>query len=330
MSNKKNDGRISPANWIAIIAMALLALFTFFGRLYSSGDGQMGMALLFTLLEVVLLTGAIMLAIKAKKQKSHIGMWRIVMYVSLVAYVVVAILFAAPLLKFFSVNAEKDHLKEIANEEIEAIEKLYDDYNTTMQDKTNEAVERLHQYMTDVKNGAAKSPSVEDLLKGWSIQTPEDLVGADGASSGWKKDVEDAWRLGEDQALKDYQSVVDNWSFFDLEIAQVAAGIDQKADDVVEFLNNKVKENAEEKNIIPVIEINEYKHAGFVKKTFERPDVGAFHDALSKVNTNSVIGWVLFIVLHLLILLNFAVTEGAETVFPGAKNKSKSSTGIDL
>lgn len=330
MANKKNDSRITPANWIAIIAMALLALFTFFGMLYSSGNGQMGMALLFTALEVALLTSALVVAIKSKKETSNFKLWRIVMCVSLVAYVVVALIFASPLLKFFSINAKKDSLKDMAREEIEAIEHLYKDYNKTMQASTDEAVERMQQYMIDINNNATKSPSMDKLLAEWNITSISDLLGTDENPGGWKSDVEEAWKVGEDQELKEWTTIVDQWGFFDIKISQVATAINKKADDVVQSLNAKVDKNVKEKNIIPVISLNPYEHKGFVEKTFERPDVGDFHEELTEGNAKSIIGWIVFVLLHLLILFNFAVTEGDTTVFPMKKAKDTATKGIEL
>ena len=325
METQKSDSRITPANWIATIAMALLALFTFFGLLYSSGDGQIGMALLLTALQVVLLTCALVVAIKAKQKTSYFRLWRIVMYVALAVYVVVALVFAPPLLNFFRINAEKDNLKDMAKQEIESIEQLYNDYDNTMQTATNEAVERIQQYMRGVKNNAIKSPSMENLLSEWEINSVSDLVGNDENSGGWKREIEDKWTLSEDNDLNEWKLVVDQWGFFDTEIAQVAAVINQKADDVVQLLNKSVDEN-KKVGIIPIIEINssnQYEYTGLVEKTFELPNVGGFHKAMSEGNTKSVLGWILFLLIHLLILLNYIVTKGTDTILRGTQHNNK-------
>lgn len=326
MSNETNSGRLTPANIIATISMALLALFTFFGHLYGSGDGQMGKALLFTILEVVLLSSALVLAIKAKKADSHFGMWRIVKYASLVLYVAVAFIFASPLLKYFYVTSEKDKLQEMARQEIAAIDSLYIDYNRKMKTATQNASQRLKDYVDNTGGSyysARKSSSMEDYINMMNIDKSD--------IDNWGAKITKVWRVPTDSTLNEMQNKVNNWGYFDMNIAQVGANIKTKAEQTVNMLNEKVKMNTERNHIIPVFDLsyNQYVHSGYVEESFSCPVMGKFHDALRDGNGTTVVGWAMFFVLHLLILLNFAVTLGTGIVLQ-KKGRNMGGNGIPL
>lgn len=328
MANKKNSGGLTPANYIAIAGMSLLALFTFFGHLYGSDDGQFGVALLLTILEVVLLGSALVLAIKAKGANSHFGMWRIVKYASLALYVIIAIFFAAPLLKYFYITSEKDRLQEMAQQEIAAIDSLYSEYNQTMKKATQNAAQRLKDYSDKTSHStyaAPKSSSMEDYIRMMNIDHAD--------IDNWGARITKVWRLPNDNSLKDMQEKVNRWGYFDLDIAQIGAAIKTKAEQTTEMLNDKVKTNANKHHIIPVFNIrnNKYIHDGYVEATFVCPDTGLFHNALRDGSGTTIIGWVMFLLLHSLILLNYLATLDSGVVLQGkSKNGRNISNGIPL
>ena len=326
MANKTNSGRLTPANWIAILAMALLALFTFFGHLYGSDSGQFGMALLLTLLEVALLTTALVLAIKAKSATSHFGLWRIVKYVALALYVIVAIVFARPLLKYFHIMSQKQELQAQAMAEIDAIGKLYADYGALMESRHSEAVQRLKDYMRSRFSGGGRSTSVEDYMALVEIGDSTDI-------DDWSRDVRSIWKVSPDTELENMRNKVNAWGLFDLDIAQVGSAIEEKAEQAAEQLNDKVKNNCDSHHIIPVIDIIDgirYEHKGYVQQSFSVPEAGGFHNALTSDSDTTVVGWVLFVILHLLILLNYLATRPSGVVPAGKKRRANPGNGVPL
>lgn len=327
MTSKTNSSRLTPANVIAIIAMALLSLFTFFGQLYSSDNGMIGTALLLTIFEITLLTAALVLSIKAKAANSHFGMWRIVKYTALVVYVVVAICFARPVLKYFYVASDKVRLQEMALTEIRDIDSLYIDYHSTMKTKTNIAVQLMKDYVASVNLGASKSSSMEEYLNDMHIDRSD--------IDSWGAKITKVWRIKNDSSLAEMRDKINSWGPFDMHIAQVGASIENRAVQVENMLNNKVKENINEHRIIPIFSVknNRYNHDGYVDQAFHCSSTGGFHKALSKVHASTTTGWIMLVLLHLLILLNFFVAESSSVIGPGQrrnKDGQVGSNGISL
>ncbi len=315
---KTNNSRITPANYIAIFAMAFLALFTFFGWMYGSEDGEAGVAVIMTLLEVLLLGSFLILSIKAKSATSHFGMWRIVKWASLVAYVIVAVLFSTPLLKYFYIMSEKDSLQETAKNEIAAVESLYTQYDHTMDTATKQAIEQMNNYV----NSKSHSFTMESYMDSMSI------VRSDIAS--WGKEVRDTWRLKKDNSLTEMRKQILSWGVLDLNIAQVGKRIKNKGQETLERINKKIKSNIDAK-IVPVIRYTngQYVTDSFVEPVFESPSTGEFHKKLRDSNHATFLGWFFFVLLHLLILFNYVVTRNNDIVGPG-KNKNSNTNGVDL
>ena len=318
MENTNNNSRITPANYIALLALALLALFTFFGWMYGSENGEAGLAIIMTIFEVVVLGALLVLAIKAKSATSHFGMWRIVEWGSIALYVVVAILFASPLLKYFYVMSEKDSLKNTAINEIAAVDSLYSNYQHAMETATKQAVEQITNYV----NSRSSSYTMETYIDSMAI-TRSDVAS-------WGNQVRETWQLKPDSTLSQMRRQVMSWGFFDMGIAQVGKRIESKSEETIERLNKKVKSNIEAR-VVPIIRYNgsQYVTDSFIEPTFEVPSTGAFHKALRDGNGTTVFGWVMFILLHLLILLNYLVTQGRTIVGPNRKS-NYNTNGIDL
>lgn len=87
--------KITKANVVAIAGMTVLGILSIFGQLSNSGSASICSVILLTLLELSLLSSTLIIAIKAKKARNNFGIWRKVESVSIVAYVIFALVFSS-------------------------------------------------------------------------------------------------------------------------------------------------------------------------------------------------------------------------------------------
>ena len=97
----KNNGKISIANYLSIAALAGLGVVSFFGSLLHSPNGSLGGPAFSAIALVVVLGALLFLGIRAKGADSNAEKWRIVEWVCVLLYIVIAVLGSKPFLRFF-------------------------------------------------------------------------------------------------------------------------------------------------------------------------------------------------------------------------------------
>ena len=129
--NKKNNS-ITIANVIAIIGLVALLVFNYLGYAYRSG-GETGWDIVFSLLITAFCAFLLWFMIKAKGAANNLEKWKIIEYVTLTIYIVVAIpLSSFGIMHFFAVNDKKEEVKALMQNDLQKIDKMFTDYKSFM------------------------------------------------------------------------------------------------------------------------------------------------------------------------------------------------------
>lgn len=129
MTAKRKQKGITIANFIAVVGLVLLLVFTFMGRSYASG-GELGWDIVISVGITAFSAFLLWFLIKAKGAENKLDNWRKAEYGALAVY----ILFAIPtsllggIMHFFVVNDNKETIKEYAKADLEKIEALFSEY----------------------------------------------------------------------------------------------------------------------------------------------------------------------------------------------------------
>lgn len=131
MDKTKKRGNVTIANIISLFGLVLLLVFTFAGHSYQSG-GELAWDAFTAVTLTVLAAFLLWFLIKAKGAENRLEQWRCVEIGLLVAYVllVVPLSFTCGIPHFFSVNAQKERYKQMAQTDAEKVRQLFADYET--------------------------------------------------------------------------------------------------------------------------------------------------------------------------------------------------------
>lgn len=129
MANKKKNNGISIANFIAIIGLVILMIFSFMGRSYLSG-GEMIWSIIISIGITIISAILLWLLIKAKSAENEIAKWKVVEITTLVIYFIFAgaTVFYSGITHFFVVNGNKDTIKTYAETDFNKIDSLFINY----------------------------------------------------------------------------------------------------------------------------------------------------------------------------------------------------------
>ena len=113
MSQEKNKNGVTAGNVIALVGLAVIAVFTFMGHAYKSG-GETGWDIITALVITAVTAFLLWFLIKAKGAKEQVEKWKKVEYTTLAVYIVFAVVasFCGGFIHFFAVNGNKTALKE--------------------------------------------------------------------------------------------------------------------------------------------------------------------------------------------------------------------------
>ncbi len=129
MATPKKKGSITVANVVSILGLAGLFIFAFFGRSYMSG-GELTSDIIIS--AVITLVAALLLwfMVKAKGAENNLKNWKIAEFSTLAVYIIAVIpcTLLLGVMHFFVVNEQKDTLKEYAEEDLQKIEVLIENY----------------------------------------------------------------------------------------------------------------------------------------------------------------------------------------------------------
>lgn len=320
--NKKND-KLSIANWIALLGLVSLCLFTFSGAMYLNG-GEIGKSILTALLITAAAAALSALMIKAKSQENEFLLWKIVEGGSLALYVALFIFSSTYMIHFFVVNEQNELLKQTASQDIEHIKNLFTDYENFEKnaikstESSLESCKGVINLSTELKS-FTESHSI-DLSTGTSSiynyceTTMTDKLLGDSYNR-YKSDI--------DKQMSQLKGVIESWNI--LKVSQAAKGIESIASAVTDYVNKLTSENA---NLLPIAGRQNSEMTIIIdsqSRTFEVPQIN-FKSSLMKTAGSSALAWVLFSLVNVLILLNYIVTNRSHKVKIG-KNGSAINQG---
>lgn len=317
MSKGKN-GNITIANIIAMIGLAGIGVVSFFGILVHSEDGTPGGAVLGAVALTAVLAFFLIMGIKAKSTEDNPDKWKWVGWGCVIAYIIIAILFANPFQRFFYVVSEKEELKSLALQEVKAIDEIYSRYEFQKNKFMTDAAEQLANYRDSRQLASANRELAEYVDKVHPIPNVE----------AWKEKALAAVKLEEDTKLKDIKDKIGIWNLMTL--SSLANELEERDAQVLLELETKIREYGEKHSLIPVIGgggIRPYTFEGYAQFDLGERPRPEFAEKLRSADGATTMGWIVYVILHLLVLLNYAVTEGSEVVGP---RRGKKGPGTEL
>ena len=314
MEKTKKGGNITIANFIALVGLAGIGVVSFFGQLFHSQDGTPGGAIIGAVALVAGLTFLLVMSIKAKSCEDNPDKWRFVEWGSVIAYIVVAALFATPFQRFFYTLTEKENMKALAKEEVKAIETMYQNFEYQQKKYLVEAVEQIQNYR-DSKQIASAGSELAEYVK--------DV----GDLESWQEKAELVVKLPADKELVEIKDKIEIWNLMSL--ASLAADLEKKEKNAWTSVGKHIQNFTENNKLIPIIGgggIHPYSFDGYAKFDLGSAPEAKFAAALRSVNGQTIVGWIVYIFLNLMVLLNYMVTNRTNYVAP-SKRKS---TGTEL
>lgn len=305
MSQEKK-GKITIANILALIGLAGIGVVTFFGMQLRSSDGTPGTAIIGALALVVGLGFLLMMSIKAKKADNNPDKWRYVEWACLVVYVAVAAYFATPFQRFFYMTTEKSDLQAMARAEVQAIQEMYQSYEHQQKKYLTDAVEQLKNYNDSKQISMTYNSELVEYVKG---------VGTNVDS--WESKAALIVKLQPDKELSDIAHEIEVWNIMNL--SSLALRLEKKDKEAWTSMETKIREFGEKNKLIPVIGgggVQPYYFNGYAKFDLGTPPQPKFAQALRASNGNTVLGWIVYVVLNLLVLLNYLATSRSAYVGP--------------
>ena len=305
MSQEKK-GKITIANILALVGLAGIGVVTFFGMQLHSSDGTPGTAIIGAVALVAGLGFLLMMSIKAKKADNNPDKWRYVEWACLVIYVVVAAFFATPFQRFFYMTTEKSDLQAMARAEVQAIQEMYQSYEFQQKKYLTEAVEQLKNYNDSKQISMTYNSELAEYVKG---------VGTNVDS--WESKAALIVKQQPDKELSDIAHEIEVWNIMNL--SSLALRLEKKDKEAWTSMETKIREFGEKNKLIPVIGgggVQPYYFDGYAKFDLGTPPQPKFAQALRASNGNTVLGWIVYVVLNLLVLLNYLASSRPGYVGP--------------
>lgn len=328
MSNKKKSD-ISIANILAIIGLAAIGVITFFGDFLSSGDGSPIRGIIISVVLVLMLGLLLIVMIKAKGSSEERDKWHLVMWGSLVLYVGIAILGAFwnnNFFRLFAVAQSKAELQGIARNELSAIEKLFDSYNSQKNAAMDNALNQLKAYSQSGQYNYSSDPMRNYVSKQIADISFEGLADWYDANLEVVK-IDPLYNIG----------TLDNeilaWNY--LRLPSLAIDLDEAYGISRDQITNRIADFSKN-GLIPVISGGNgipFKVDGVVSFNLPQLPALSLSKKLRSKTDITVLGIIIFIVVHLLVLLNFIVAPDSGIVAPRSRKKSDtgaSNIGLSL
>lgn len=310
-------GTITIANIIALVGLAGIGVVTFFGILFHSSDGTPGGAIIGAVVLLAVLSFLLMMSIKAKSADNNPDKWRYVEWACIVLYIVVAGSFATPFQRFFYITTEKATLQAMAREEVKTIKEMYQSYEHQQKKYLTDAVEQIKNYNDSKQISLTYNNELTEYVKG---------VGSNVDS--WESKATLIVKLQPDKELSDIEGEIEVWNI--LNLPSLALRIEMKDKGAWTSIEKKIREYGEKNKLIPVIGgggNQSYYFDGYAKFDLGNPPEPKFSQALRASNGNTVLGWIVYVVLNLLVLLNYVVTLRSQHVGPV---NGRRTNGMDL
>lgn len=309
-STKNTSSRVSLATYLSLLGLAAIGTITFFGEMMHSSDGKPTMAFVWALVVVAVLGGLLFIAIKAKTAEDNPDKWRYVEWLCIVAYIVLAVFLAQPFMTFFKILSEKEQLQKEARYELDALQDIYSNYDAQRKAAIELATEQLTNIQTSTQHQTGNVDS--------------DLRALAGEPQKWMKKAMDVTALDEDQRIAGMERRVNTWSLLDvpamaIEMRELNKEIPAKIQEFIDF-------NAKKYNLVPVIDGGAFGNGFWINgvAVYNLPKAAEsdFSKDILRSEGSTPLGWTIYIVLNILVLLSLWVAERSNYVGPTAGNKN--------
>lgn len=314
MSAKTNNSKISIANVIAVAALAGLGVVTFLGAMLHSPGGSPGGPVIYAIGYIIALGALLFLGMYAKGVDNNPEKWRWVEWGCIALYIIIALLMAKPFLRYFYISSKKGELQEQANSEIRAIRTIYKNYNDQCENSLSLASEQIKSYMD------SKNQDVDVALKEYVRDVVRDDLPA------WRKKGVLVTKVKEEdkefKELQELDSLIQKWNT--IQLPAIAKRLEAKDADVINSLKKKIEDYGRDNKFIPVVKGSQtepYKLDGYAKFDLGQSPKPIFAETLRNTDGNTVGGWFVYAILHLLVLFNLLVAPRSKDVNPNRKNK---------
>ena len=250
------------------------------------------------------------MSIKAKSCEDNPDKWRFVEWGCLIAYIVVAAFFATPFQRFFYTLTEKENMKALAKEEVKAIETMYQNFEYQQKKYMVEAVEQIQNYR-DSKQIASAGSELAEYVKNV------------GDLDSWQEKAQLVVKLPEDKELAEIKEKIEVWNLMSL--ASLAADLDKKGKAAWTAVGKHIQNFTENNKLIPVIGgggIHPYSFDGYAKFDLGSAPEAKFAATLRSADGHTTLGWIIYIFLNLMVLLNYVVTNRTNYVAPSKRKMS--------
>lgn len=311
--SQKNKDRISIANVLALVGLAAIGVATFFGSLMQSSDGKPSGAIIWSIVVVGVLGFLLFMSIHAKTSSDSKEKWRWVEWISLILFCVSAIFFSFSFQRFFYVLSQKDVMQEQARSEVRAIKGMLNDYTNQKKGAIEEAREQFENYSQSDQYRS----KVKDALYNYYTQIVQDNV------NNWAEKAAKITDLtAYEKDLSDIEKRIDGWRL--MELSSLAFDLENKETAVWESIENKIADFEENNKLIPVVSggVGQYRLEvnAFQFDLDKKPDA-QFAKMLRESNGHTILGWVIYVILILLILLNYGVASRSDYIDPNGLTK---------
>lgn len=321
MEKNTTSGSFTRANLIAVIGLALFGVLTYMGQMCLTG-GELSTSVLYAVILVAIAAFLLWGMIYAKSVDNDFKKWCIVEWGILVVYVLFAIFSSESMFHYFMVNDQKENLKITAFNDIDNIEKLYDEYEAF----ENSAIGVTYNSLLITK-GSRLSSEVSKFLQDNGVE-PNDKSIESYIEKLKVKLVGDDYKRVCDKNKRDleaHRAIIKDWSV--LNVPNVAKEIEDKAQKIADDLTKRSKSGNKHS-------FDRDSYTSFVsfsskniEKEYKAPETDFRNQLKNTDRSLSVVAILLFFAVHCLILLNYVVSYRSAVVEIG--NKRSRNNGID-
>lgn len=316
---KKKQGDVSIANILAIIGLAAYGVISFFGEYFVSSGGSPVRAVFIAIALVAVLAFLLFFSIKAKGAEDNPDKWRFVEWGCLILYIGVVVAGSGPFHRFFVAVTQKEELKNAATEQFQAINNLFSEYNSQKDTHMSAAYEELKNYLASDQAKRVKNDSLANYVK-TRIKTVDD----------WATECESILTITPDSSIEKLKEDINAWNY--MRLPSLAWNLDRSYVKAWDTIQDKIEAYGINSGLIPVIARDENGYAFTGLATFdlgERPE-GTFVQKLKALDGTTIAGWIVLVLLHLLVLLNYLVAPRTVVVGPGRRSGEDENLGGGL
>lgn len=331
MENNSNS-RISIANVLAMLGLAAIGVITFFGAQLHSTDGTPTQAIIWAIVTITVLGFLLFMSIKAKGAEDNVDKWKYVEWTSLALYVVAAALLCLPFQRMAYVMLEKSELQAQANKELKAIDDMYNSYKRQWNKALDSACEDFTTYS---KSGQYQEDNAKVKAGGVPSEMYEFYKDVVYPLDGFREKVTKVVEVSSNDPcfikLKELKGMVANWNLMTL--SSLAIELKKLEVDSRASLDRKITKFAADNNFIPVIaglgnSYDPYRVQGLAEFDLGQAPNPEFATMIQESNGHTIQGWIVYVLLHLLILLNYLVAP--RSFYVGVQHGHANTGGLDL